>query len=138
VLIVPGYAALLRARRRRGRWSERWREAYRGHRCLVEGVHGEAKTQHGLGRAVRWGLANMAIQVYLIAAVINLKRLARAMALPPAVATGKAVATLPRHLCAALWRALDCLRRHWQPHPPFRRSPSRQPAMPILSPNTAA
>ena len=39
-------------------------------------MHGEAKTQHGLRRAVRRGLANVAIQAYLTAAVINLKRLA--------------------------------------------------------------
>ncbi len=39
-------------------------------------MHGEAKTQHGLGRAVRRGLDNMSIQAYLTAAVINLKRLA--------------------------------------------------------------
>jgi hypothetical protein len=39
-------------------------------------MHGEAKTQHGLRRAVRCGLANMSIQAYLTAAVINLKRLA--------------------------------------------------------------
>jgi len=43
---------------------------------MVEGIHGEAKTQHGLRRAVRRGLSNVAIQVYLTAAVINLKRLA--------------------------------------------------------------
>ncbi len=42
----------------------------------VEGVHGEAKTQHGLRRAVRRGMGNVAIQVYLTAAVMNLKRLA--------------------------------------------------------------
>ena len=36
---------------------------------------GEAKNQHGLRRAVRRGLANVAIQAYLTAAVINLKRL---------------------------------------------------------------
>ena len=36
----------------------------------------EAKTQHGLRRAVRRGLSNVAIQAYLTAAVINLKRLA--------------------------------------------------------------
>jgi len=40
-------------------------------------MHGEAKTQHGLRRAVRRGLANMSIQAYLTAAVINLKRLAK-------------------------------------------------------------
>ncbi len=39
-------------------------------------MHGEAKTQHGLRRAVRRGLVNVAIQAYLTAAVINLKRLA--------------------------------------------------------------
>ena len=37
---------------------------------------GEAKTQHGLRRVVCRGLANVAIQAYLTAAVINLKRLA--------------------------------------------------------------
>ena len=76
VLIVDGYPALLRARRGRGRWDARKRDLYRRHRFRVEGVHGEAKTQHGLGRAVRRGLANVAIQAYLTAAVINLKRLA--------------------------------------------------------------
>ncbi len=49
---------------------------YSRHRWKVEGMHGEAKTQHGLRRAVRRGLANVAIQAYLTAAVINLKRLA--------------------------------------------------------------
>jgi hypothetical protein len=37
---------------------------------------GEAKTQHGLRRAARCGIANVAIQVYMTAAVMNLKRLA--------------------------------------------------------------
>ena len=138
VLIVHGYPALLRARRRRGQWSQQWREAYRGHRCRVEGVHGEAKTQHGLGRAVRWGLANMAIQAYLTAAVINLKRLAAANAFPPAVAMSKALATLPRHLCAALRWALDWCRGHRQPHLPFRGPLSLQTAIPIPSPDRAA
>jgi hypothetical protein len=45
----------------------------------VEGIHGEAKTWHGLARAVRRGLANMQIQADLTAAVINLKRLAAAL-----------------------------------------------------------
>jgi|GEM_PF-4580769 len=43
---------------------------------MVEGVHGQAKQEHGLRRAARRGLANVTIQVYLTAAVINLKRLA--------------------------------------------------------------
>jgi hypothetical protein len=42
----------------------------------VEGIHGEGKTQHGLRRAARRGLWNVAIQAYLTAAVLNLKRLA--------------------------------------------------------------
>jgi transposase len=78
VCIMDGYPALLRARRRKERgWSEPMVEASRRHRWQVEGVHGEAKTQHGLRRAVRRGLSNVRIQAYLTAVVINLKRLAR-------------------------------------------------------------
>ncbi len=77
VCIKDGYCALLRARRRRQRgWPEAVVEAYRRHRWQVEGIHGEAKGQHGLRRAVRRGLSNMRIQAYLTAAVVNLKRLA--------------------------------------------------------------
>ena len=77
VCIVDGYEALLRARRRKGRgWDEEARQWYRRHRWRVEGVHGEGKTQHGLRRAARRGLDNVAMQVYLTAAVMNLKRLA--------------------------------------------------------------
>ena len=77
VHIGHGHTALLRARRRKAKgWDKPTRRAYRRHRWRVEGVHGEAKTQHGLRRATRRGLANMAIQSYLTAAVMNLKRLA--------------------------------------------------------------
>jgi transposase len=77
ILVVHGYLALIRARRRKARgWDKPTRRAYSRHRWRVEGVHGEAKTRHGLSRAVRRGLANMAIQAYLTAAVMNLKRLA--------------------------------------------------------------
>lgn len=76
ILVVDGYDALLRARRRRERWNQETTEIYNRHRWRVEGTHGEAKTQHGLRRAVRRGLANVSIQAYLTAAVINLKRLA--------------------------------------------------------------
>ena len=51
---------------------------YNRHRYLFEGIHEEAKERHGLRRAVRRRLGNVAIQVYLTAAVINLKRLAGA------------------------------------------------------------
>ena len=76
VCIKDGYCALLRARRSRQRgWTEPMVDAYRRHRCQAEGIYGEAKGEHGLRRAVRRGLSNMAIQCYLTAAVINLKRL---------------------------------------------------------------
>jgi hypothetical protein len=73
----------LRARRRKLRgWDDHIRRLYDRHRYLVEGIHGEAKTQHGLRRAVRRGLENVAIQVYLTAVVINLKRLVTASLRP--------------------------------------------------------
>ena len=76
IVIVHHYPALLRARRRRDRWGERESKLYRRHRWRSEGFHGEAKTWHGLARAVRRGLDNMRIQAFLTAAAINLKRLA--------------------------------------------------------------
>ena len=79
VVIPHDYPALLRARRRHARWSEDDRRLYRRHLWRSEGFHGEAKTWHGLGRAIRRGLDNMKIQAYLTAAAINLKRLATAL-----------------------------------------------------------
>lgn len=76
VVIVNDYPALLRARRRRLRWGDEENRLYRRHRWRAEGFHGEAKTWHGLARAVRRGLDNMRIQAFLTAAAINLKRLA--------------------------------------------------------------
>ncbi|NIP50985.1 transposase [candidate division KSB1 bacterium] len=76
ILIVNDYESLIRARRDRQRWSPEKKATYQRHRWRVEGVHGEAKKWHALGRAARRGLANVAIQVYLTAAIINLKRLA--------------------------------------------------------------
>ena len=77
VLIGEAYTALLRARRRKEKgWDETTREKYTRHRWRVEGVHGRSKTQHGLGRAARRGLANVRVQSYLTAAVMNLKHLA--------------------------------------------------------------
>jgi IS5 family transposase len=75
VLISHGYEALLRARRRHRQPDQNFVAVYKRHRWRAEGMHGEAKTQHGLRKAVRRGLANVAIQAYLTAAVINLKRL---------------------------------------------------------------
>ena len=76
VVLGDDYPALLRARRRRDRWSEEDRRLYQRHRWRSEGYHGEAKTWHGLARAVRRGLQNMRIQAFLTAAAVNLKRLA--------------------------------------------------------------
>lgn len=78
VAITAHHEALTRARRH---WARGWSPAdwklYNRHRGLVEGIHGEAKSQHGLARAVRRGLAEVSIQVWLTVAAINLKRLAR-------------------------------------------------------------
>jgi transposase len=76
IMISNGYEAMLRARRRHRKPDKKFRKTYSRHYWQIEGMHGEAKTQHGLRRAVRRGLANVAIQAYLTAAVINLKRLA--------------------------------------------------------------
>jgi DDE family transposase len=79
ILLHRDHPALPRARREHARWGERERSIYARHRIRAEGFHGEAKTWHGLARAVRRGLANVRIQAYLTAAVINLKRLAAAL-----------------------------------------------------------
>ena len=79
IVLSHDYPALLRAHRRRKRWTEEDWRLYQRHRWRSEGFHGEAKTWHGLARAVRRGLANMKIQAYLTAAAINLKRLAAAL-----------------------------------------------------------
>jgi transposase len=92
VLVISNeHPALLRARRRRERWTDEDQRLYQRHRWRSEGFHGEAKTWHGLARAVRRGLQNMRIQAFLTAAAVNLKRLAAA-------------------LCALFWSILSLLR----------------------------
>jgi transposase len=81
IMITDGYESLLRARRRWQNRDENIRDKYTRHKWRVEGIHGEAKTQHGLRRAVRRGLVNVSIQVYLTAMVMNLKRLATLLCL---------------------------------------------------------
>jgi hypothetical protein len=81
ILLHKDHPALIRARRKRLRWGARERRLYASHRRRIEGFQGEAKTWHGLARAVRRGLENMKIQAYLTAAAINLKRLAAALLL---------------------------------------------------------
>lgn len=80
VVVSDDHPALLRARRRKERWSKDDAHLYQRHRWRSDGFHGEAKTWHGLARAVRRGLPNMRIQAFLTAAAVNLKRLAKALA----------------------------------------------------------
>jgi transposase len=115
IVIGDGYEALLRARRKRRRWSSFEHGLYARHRWRAEGVHGEAKTRHGLRRAARRGLWNVAIQAYLTAAVMNWKRLAAFCRAPRATAeysarpaSGGVAAPLEFALRAATGR---CLRR---------------------------
>ncbi len=80
VEIAPGHSALLRHRRRHARRDPCDQALHRRHRALAEGRHAEAKGCHGLGRAARRSLGEVAIQSYLTAAVMNLKRLVTAAA----------------------------------------------------------
>ncbi len=103
VALGHDYPALLRARRRRERWSDEDRYLYQRHRWRSEGYHGEAKAWHGLGRAVRRGLQNMRIQAFLTVAAINLKRLPTALIvyLLHRLQLAWRATSSPRHLCIA-------------------------------------
>jgi transposase len=101
ILLHKDHPALIRARRKHLAWGGREKAIYASHRGRVEGVHGEAKTWHGLARAIRRGLGNMQIQAYLTATVINLKRLATALLV----------------LISLVWRALTLDERHPEPQP---------------------
>jgi transposase len=101
VCISDGYAALLRARRLRPNWQQQHHTLYKRHRWRAEGAHSEAKGQHGLGRAIRRGLWNVAVQVYLTAAAMNLKRLAASPYWPKFVSALRAMTSV--------------LRDHWLP-----------------------
>jgi hypothetical protein len=65
VVIVHEYPALLRARRRRERWTEQEYRLYQRHRWRSEAFHGEAKTWHGLARAVRARTCKHAHPIFL-------------------------------------------------------------------------
>ncbi len=117
ILIVDGFTALLRARRHKQRgWDEQTREKYTRHRWRVEGVHGRAKTQHGLARAVRRGLANVATQVYLTATVMNLKKLAATQPIVEAfLATAKRLTARLRR-ASTQWRRNETDINKWTIH----------------------
>ena len=72
--VSADYGAL--ARLRADSQTDSFRQLYRLRAPAIEGVFGEAKKWHSLGRAWRRGISKMRVQCLLIAAVINLKRLA--------------------------------------------------------------
>jgi hypothetical protein len=55
--------------------TESFKKLYSSRAPVIEGVFGESKQWHSLGRAWRRGLSKMKVQCLLVAAVINLKRL---------------------------------------------------------------
>ena len=67
------YGALLRLRK--DYLSKSFKRYYARRAAVIEGVFAEAKEWHGLGRAWRRGLMKMRVQSYLIASVMNYKRL---------------------------------------------------------------
>ena len=67
------HAALIRLRA--DSKTDSFRQLYRSRAPVVEGIFAEAKQWHGLRRAWRRGLSRMRVQCFLIAAVLNLKRL---------------------------------------------------------------
>lgn len=71
--VTPYHASLVRLRA--DYQTESFRALYRNRSPVIEGVFGEAKQWHGLGRAWRRGLSKMLVQCLLISTVINLKRL---------------------------------------------------------------
>jgi transposase len=111
VLIVDGYEALLRASRRKPRWSKERKRLYSRHRWCVEGVHGTGKTQHGLRRAIRRGLDNVAIQVYLTATVMNLKKLAASSWFILELLLGRTIPSGTRHVPDSPLPQISRLRR---------------------------
>ena len=132
ILIVDGYEALVRARRRKAKgWDAPTRRAYHRHRWRAEGVHGEAKKWHGLGRAHRRRLWNVEIQAYLTAAVMNLKRLAAlANLLPAATATIRQSAAILLALLRSWKRIMALIDTRERPENPI--AAISQPELPFL------
>ena len=87
--------------------TEEFGRLYRSRAPVIEGVFGEAKQWHSLGRAWRRGLTKMRVQCLLIATVINLKKVMAAL--------GSLFATLVtlQELLRRIWRPLE---PNWQLH----------------------
>ena len=103
VKVTANHGALVRLRA--DSKTEEFGQLYRMRGAVIEGVFGEAKQWHSLGRAWRRGLIKMRVQCLLIATVINFK---------------KVMATL-RPLFATLIALQELLRRIWRPVKPIRR-----------------
>jgi len=100
--VVPDRAALVRLRE--DAQTESFKALYRTRAPVIEGRFGEGKQWHGLRRAWRRGLSNMRVQCYLIAAVLNFKRVM--VALRPLLVHMNADEVLHTVL---LW-LIDCLK----------------------------
>jgi hypothetical protein len=74
VIVGKHHAALVGLRQ--DSETEEFKALYKKRSPVIEGRFGEAKRCHGLGRAWFRGLSKMRIQSYLIACVLNLKKLA--------------------------------------------------------------
>jgi len=83
VVIGHDYPALLRARRRRERWSKEDQQLYQRHRWRSEGFHGEAKTWHGLARAVQGICRTSVTPSHLATALKGERRLNRYSSIGP-------------------------------------------------------
>lgn len=75
IKVSPDHASLVQLRAD-SKTEEFW-QLYRSRAPVIEGIFGEAKQWHGLRRSWRRGLSKMYIQCWLVATVLNLKRLAR-------------------------------------------------------------
>jgi len=111
VLIIAGHSALVRARRAQWRGEVRGTLLYGRRFFLAEGIFAWAKREFGLGRAMRRGLGNVAMQAYLAFAALNLRKLGAHWA---GVAQLRSILGLLRRLVGRVWLDLGGLERiHW-------------------------
>lgn len=108
--VTKDHASLIRLRA--DSKTESFKMLYRRRAPVIEGIFAESKQWHGLRRAWRRGLVNVKVQCLLVAAVLNLKRLAAAVptGYKQVVALVKAFSKHLRQLRAILER--DALPNH--------------------------
>jgi len=71
--VTKHHASLIRLRA--DSKTESFKQLYRSRAPVIEGLFGECKQWHGLGRAWRRGLSKMLVQSLLVATIVNCKRL---------------------------------------------------------------